>query len=192
MTIDTLEDLLSVFATTTEVDRMAKFAEGDALILATEPTTRAALGFRSNKALYAAVGAAVGRSKRTLEYLVSTARAFAPDERSAQVAFDVYRECASTDAPLVWLERAALGHLSADKVRHEYKALTGKPLATVDIEYITRTADATITVCENGRMVLRFDETVRASEGERVQVTITRTVARGGSVQEPAREARAA
>ena len=187
-TFTTLEDLLSVFATLTESVTAARFAEGDALLLACDPATVRALGFPSKSALLRAVGDAASLSKRALEYRMSTSAAFAPDDRTAPVAWDVYRACAATDNPTGWLARAVDGHLSADKVRHEVKATRGT-LDEVRVEYVTRTAEATVTVKDMNKLVLRFadEHDVRPVRvGESVQVTITRVVSVHGVAQEAA------
>lgn len=144
MTFTSLEDVLSVFAATEEADRLAKFAQGDALLLASEPDALAALGFTRRGQLFAAVGSATGLSRRALLYRAQVCEVFGPEQRSTPVSWDVYRAASGMTDPAYWLARAFDDHLSAEKLRAVYKQAAGKDAETVEITWPLRNQDAAL------------------------------------------------
>jgi hypothetical protein len=185
----TFEDVLSVFATTQGADRAAKFAEGDALILASAPDPLAALGFTRPAQLYRAVAEAMSMSKRTLLYRVATAQAFVTeDARSVPVAWDIYRVASGMNNPAYWLNRAYEDHLSADKLRTVYKAAEGREPDEIRVVWPLRNAEARMVAAnpQARRVTFEFAEGVDlgALSGEWGQMSLS-----VASVQEVAREA---
>jgi hypothetical protein len=106
-TIMTLNDLESVLIELATAESAALFAQGDALVLACEPETRARLGMASDAAVLEFAGSAIGRGRRTMYNRLKVARTFAPDERIETLTWSTHLTAANSSSPHLWLQRAA-------------------------------------------------------------------------------------
>lgn len=184
--ITSVEDLFTVLMGEQDDVRDAMFRAGDALVYAL--TQRKAWGYPSNKAFLEYVGGKMGKSKRALDYRISTAKAFPPADRDIPVAWDIYRAAAGTDNPLYWVARAADEALSAAKLRTVYKQVAGREPDEIRVAWPLRNADARMVAAnpQARRVTFEFAEGVDLSQLSGAWGQMSLSVA---SVQEVAQEA---
>ncbi|MBD3284621.1 hypothetical protein GF395_04245 [Candidatus Uhrbacteria bacterium] len=178
---NTLQDVADAMRTALEHERMAAFAQGDALVIAAQPETRERLGFRTLDALFEAIGAETGQSRRTLYNYRKVSQTFAPNARDAPVSWSVYLVAAGTDDPLAWLARAADESLSAAALRDVYKLETGRAAEQHQVERVLSTETARVMWLAGRRALMLDDQQAEAAlePGEYVQVTVWREVHNG-------------
>jgi len=131
--ISSLEALRSTLDTLDGHITSAKFAQGDALVLAVQKLDQ--LGVSSQNELLRSIGK---YSRATLMTRLKVSRTFAPDERHHAVEWGVYVEAAKTNTPLAWVEYAMDHALSPSKLKTAIKATGGEDPDTVRIVFPLR------------------------------------------------------
>jgi len=193
-TFDSLQAVADALRTAAEYERMALFVQGDVLLAACEPDSRAALGYATQEELLADLGAETGMSRRTVFNRMKVSRTFphGTPERDYPLLWGVFLAAAGTDDPALWVARASDESLSASALTDTYRLETGKRVQERTVEKVLSTVNMRVVWFGGSLALMPVDGGALGvlRDGDRVQVSAWREVEQDDNdMQDDAQEA---